>query len=75
MRRRARSVIAPSSGDTTKIIAIEIAVIMPYTVSALVAPTSSRTQSEKKSEITPMEKMVLARSYSTQLTMALRVTT
>ena len=45
-----------------KMIPIEIAVMVPYTLSARSAPTASRTQSEKYSETTPIEKMVLARS-------------
>ena len=47
IRRAARSVIAPSSGETTKMIPIERAVMTPYTPSARSAPTCSRTQSEK----------------------------
>ena len=62
IRRLARSVIAPSSGEMTKMMPIETAVMMPYTESARSAPTWSRTQSEKYSETTPIEKMVFARS-------------
>ena len=70
MRRRARSVIAPSTGEAMKMRPIEIAVMTPYTESARSAPTWSRTQVEKYTDTTPIEKMVLARSYNTQLTTA-----
>src|SRR5580765_1189075 len=70
MRRCARSVIAPRTGDATKINPIEIAVMTPYTKSARSAPTWSRTQVEKYTDTTPIEKMVLARSYRTQLATA-----
>ena len=62
MRRGARSVIAPSSGDTMKMSPIDIAEMRPYTASARLAPTSSRTHVEKYNDTTPIEKMVLARS-------------
>ena len=62
IRRRARSVIAPSSGAMTKIVPMEIAVIRPYRLSARSRPTDSRTYIEKYDDVTPMEKMVLARS-------------
>src|SRR6266446_9772050 len=73
IRRRARSVIAPNRGDAKKISAIESALIVPYRASAFSLPTASRIQSGKLSEITPIEKIVLARSYNTQLATARRV--
>jgi hypothetical protein len=39
IRRGARSVIAPSTGEAMKMSPIEIAVITPYTESARSAPT------------------------------------
>ena len=47
IRRGARSVIAPSSGENMKMSAMEMAVMIPYVASARVAPTWSRTQREK----------------------------
>src|SRR5256885_16794333 len=65
MRRLARSVIAPSSGETTKIVPIDTAVAHPTTLSARSFPTWSRAHSAKNAESTPIEKIVFARSYST----------
>ena len=46
----------------TKMMPIEIAVTTPYTRSAFSVPTTARTYSEKYSDTTPIEKIVLARS-------------
>ena len=62
IRRRARSVIAPRTGDNTKMMPIEMAVITPSTVSARSLPTASRTHSPKYNDTIPIEKIVFARS-------------
>ena len=49
---------------------IEIAVIVPSTESARPLPTRSRIHVEKYMDTMPIEKIVLARSYRTQLATA-----
>ena len=72
IRRRARSVMAPSSGDRQNMIPMDSALMPPSRLSARSEPTCARTYNEKYSEITPIEKMTLARSYSIQLMTARR---
>jgi hypothetical protein len=74
MRRLARSVIEPNKGEAKKTIAIEMAEIIPTVESTFRSPTWSLTQSEKFTEITPIEKIVFARSYNTQPVTARLVT-
>src|SRR5262249_13614423 len=63
---------APSSGEMQNMIPIEIALIRPTRLSARSDPTTDRTKREKFSDVTPIEKMTLARSYMIQLTTAFR---
>jgi hypothetical protein len=61
-RRTARSVILPKIGDNKKMSVIETEVTLPTTKSACLGPTSSLTHKGINIEITPIEKIVLARS-------------
>ena len=62
IRRRARSVMAPSNGEMQNMMPIETALIRPTRLSARSEPTMKRTNSAKFSDVTPIEKMTLARS-------------
>ncbi|MGC4070056.1 MAG: hypothetical protein QM784_36450 [Polyangiaceae bacterium] len=58
----------PNTGERTKINAMEIDVTVPIVASARSGPTTSRTQIGRYIDTTPIEKMVLAKSYRTQAT-------
>ena len=62
MRRRARSVMAPSSGERQNMMPIDTALMRPTRLSALSEPTADRTKSGKYSEFTPIVKMTFTRS-------------
>ena len=62
IRRAARSVIAPSTGDSTKISPYEIDWIRLQIRSARVAPTDISMKCGNVTEMTPIEKIVFARS-------------
>src|SRR5262245_56999862 len=72
MRRSARSVIAPSTCESTKMSTYEMDGIRLQIRSARDEPKDTTMNCGNVTEMTPIEKIVLARSYTTHDTTALR---